>query len=171
MKRICHLAAAAALAAPLFGPVVAEDRDSTVVSGELERACRIDYDCGAEDRCLSLRLDNRSTPQDTALVSWQCNFAVGGATMEFVSTNRGVLLNPQAVDDPGLAYRASYTGGDNSGFTSLPLDNTITTNPTPSTPNVDIEGYIQLRLEERSLPLFAGPYTDQITVTITPDGP
>lgn len=162
---------AALLAATLVSSALAAGQDSTTVSGELARACLIEYDCGADDRCLSLELDNRTTAQDTALVTWQCNYAVGSARMEFTSENLGVLRNSGAPADPGLGYLASYTGGDNSAFSLLRLDTTVTTIPTPSTPNVDIQGYIQLRLEPRSAPLFAGAYTDRITVTITPDGP
>jgi hypothetical protein len=166
-----RLAFGFALAGGSIAPLAAADQDSTQVSGDLARACIIDYDCGADDRCLSLELDNRTTAQDTALVTWQCNYAVGSATMEFKSENLGVLKNDTAPGDTGLPYRASYTGGDNSGFSLLNLDTTVRTNPTPSTPNVDIQGYIQLRLEPRAAPLFAGIYTDRITVTITPDGP
>lgn len=160
-----------ALASANVLPLSAADRDSAQISGELARACFIEYDCGADDRCLSLELDNRTTAQDTALVTWQCNYAVGSATMEFESENLGVLKNNSAPGDPGLDYRASYTGGDNSGFALLRLDTTVRTTATPSTPNVDIQGYIQLRLEPRATPLFAGNYTDRITVTITPNGP
>lgn len=166
-----HAVAALAAAALMAQAAAAAGRDSTQVSGELPRACAIEYDCGADDRCLSIELDNRASLQDTAQVTWRCNFAVGSATMEFRSENLGVLRNPSYPGDEGLPYQASYTGDQNSGFSLLRLNTTITTNPQPTTANVDIEGYIQLRLDERDAPLFAGAYTDRITVTITPDGP
>jgi hypothetical protein len=161
-------ALALALAA-LAGPAMAAGEGDWNVSGDLARACSITFDCAADDTCLDLQLENRSTAQNTATVTWQCNYAIDAATMEFTSQNRGLLDNPD--DDQGLPYLATYTGGENSGFTERSLATPVITNPTATTPGANVSGFIQVTLQPRTLPLFAGGYTDEITVTITPEGP
>jgi hypothetical protein len=137
------------------------------VSGGLDRLCMISFDCQAGDRCLLLRLDDRSTDQDTAVITWRCNFAVDTASMEFSSQNQGVLRN--AADEIPLPYRATYTGGQGSGFADQSLVTPVRTAPSPDLPNADVTGTLQIRIGARTESLFAGRYSDRITVTITPD--
>jgi hypothetical protein len=139
------------------------------VAGALDRVCMISFDCQAGDRCMQLRLDDRSTDQDTAVITWRCNFAIDTASMEFSSENQGVLRNPD--DEIALPYRMSYTGGQGSGFTEQSLVTPVRTSPKPDVPNVDVSGTLQIRIGARTEALFAGRYTDRVTVTITPDAP
>ena len=149
-------------------PALAAGNASWLVSGDLARACAITFDCQTSDRCIQLRLDDRSTPQPTATITWQCNYAIDTATMEFSSQNQGVLRNDR--DLVGLPYRASYTGRQGSGFSDQTLVTPFVTRPAPDTPNVDVSGVLQLTIGARSDALLAGRYGDRITVTITPDG-
>jgi hypothetical protein len=160
------------LAIGMSGLARAADSDQWLVSGEIIRSCSIDYDCGGgADRCLQLNLDDRSTNQDTAIVSWRCNYAAGNAIMEFSSENQGELRNLDQVEPEGLAYLASYTGGDNSAFNLRSLQTPVIATAMPSDADVDVTGFIEIKLQTRSAPLLAGRYTDRITVTITPDAP
>jgi len=165
MRNALALGALLALAAG----ATASAADSWQISGALARACQISFDCADGDQCRSLTLDDRVTVQNTATVTWQCNYAIEAATMDFSSENQGLLVNPD--DDLGLPYLATYTGGQNSGFAGRSLVTHVITNPTPDTPNVDVSGSIQLMLQARTQPLFAGRYSDRITVTITPEAP
>jgi hypothetical protein len=149
-------------------PALAAGSGKWLVTGDLARACSITFDCQTSDRCIQLRLDDRSTPQSTAVITWQCNYAIDSATMEFASQNQGFLRND--ADTVGLPYRASYTGGQNSGFSDRTLITPFVSRPTPDTPNVDVTGTLQLTIGVRSDALLAGRYSDRITVTITPDG-
>ena len=153
----------------LATPVVAAGTAKWQISGDLSRACAITYNCQTANRCIQLRLDDRSTAQPTAIITWQCNYAIAAATMEFSSINQGVLRND--ADQVGLPYRASYTGGENSAFADRTLATPFISRPTPATPNVNVSGILQLTIGTRTAGLLSGRYSDRITVTITPDAP
>lgn len=136
------------------------------LSGDLAKSCTISYNCQAGDRCLQLRLEDRSTAQDTAVVTWRCNFAVDTATLEFESLNQGTLRNPQ--DDLPLPYLLSYTGGSSSGFLDQTLSAPVRTSASPDLAATEVSGILQIRIRSRTEALFAGRYSDRISVTIIP---
>ena len=168
LPRPARRVAAAALLFCGASPALAAATSSWLVSGNLPRACAIAFTCDTANRCIQLRLSDRSTAQDTATVTWQCNFAVDSATMVFSSENQGVLRNPD--DANPLPYLLSYTGGQGTSFVDQTLVTPFQTTAIPDTPNVDVTGILQVRVGLRTGNLFAGRYYDRVTVTITPNG-
>lgn len=162
-----HLSRVAAGCAILAFGGAAAAQERWDLRGSLDPICMISFDCQAGDRCMQLRLDDRSTDQDTAVITWRCNFAVDAASLEFSSENQGTLRNPE--DEIALPYRASYTGALNSGFADQSLVTPVRTSPNVDAANVDVSGILRVRIAARTESLFAGRYTDRVTVTITPN--
>lgn len=148
---------------------VAADSDQWRIAGDFARACAISFDCQDGDRCMQLRLGDRSTAQNTAVITWRCNFALESATMVFSSQNQGVLRHSD--DALPLPYRATFMGGQGAEFFDQALVTPVTATVDPDLPNAAVTGTLQIRIGARTETLFAGRYSDRITVTITPDSP
>lgn len=136
------------------------------VSGETARACTIAFNCGGNDRCNQLRLDNRVTPQDIAQVSTNCNFTGGNAALEITSLNNGALRAVQ--DSEPLGYTLSLVG-TGSDFSDRLLNVPLRVRFFPRNAGQTVTGLLRVRLENRQASLVAGRYTDRITITLIPE--
>jgi len=154
----------AATAAFLVSGTAAQADNSLVfdVTGEVPEICEATtFSIGAvEDIDLTTTAE-----QKLGGITYTCNHP-GGFTREISSANNGELIHPS--DPDGVAYNVKHGGGSGLSFSPTPLTTPIITNLSGSGAFADGQtGSFYVQLPTVPTGLFAGDYTDTITVAVT----
>lgn len=152
---------------PIAQQADAAGPDRWTLRGSLARSCVIDYDCGGNDRCNSLRLDDTSASQDVAELSISCNFTSTGVSLEFTSQNSGAMIS--ARDPVPLEYDLSMGGMEGGDFSDRSLSVPVRVLVPVGTPGHTQTGLMRVRIRPRRETLAADRYSDRIVVTILPE--
>jgi spore coat protein U-like protein len=167
MKKLLLAAVATAFTAT---PALAQQTQSINLQGNVALSCTVTAGPSITNP-EPIDLANTASDQSLGSLTYACNNA-GGFTRTISSANSGLLKRVNgAAGENTVAYQFGHGGTNTIALANAPLSSAVITNVPGSQAYVNGQtGTARVRVGAASGPLFAGNYTDTITVTIAPNG-